>query len=643
VLVLFVLSLGMWWSVFVTGHPSSTVVCQCGDPALNIWFVKWAEWSVAHLHNPFLSNAIFAGQGGANTLDTDSLLPGFVMAPVTVLFGPIASFNLLGLLVPIADGWAMFVFLRKVSSFFPAQLLGSLLYAFAPSVVGNAVYGHFNVDFTVFPPLIAWCLYDLLADRRHRPAFLGAGAGLLVAGQFLLGPEQLAMTALVVVIMGLFSLVLAPRRLAARWRELARSGLTGGTLGALLVAYPAWWLLAGPRHTSGYPWPGTPDLGITLSGLVEAGRYALPTRFGQATGNFGPAGPPLQFLGVALVSFLGLSAIVWRRRRVAWCALALGAVGVLLGLGAGYHRSAAPWPPWRLLEHIPVLGEILPQRFGLFVDFAAATLLTLSVEGWWQARRLLVGSDRSWIPRRARTSRVFEMTWTAAFCAAGAAVLVPIGLTEPFPLQVHNEPPPGWFVRVAPSLRPGTRLLVFPNGISGLLTNEMAWQAEDSFRYSMVGGYALVPGADGHSSDMVDPLGGTMGLMSEMSFSLGPLPGTSRDEIAAMTAALRNWKVNDIIVTDLGRSADDVGFFTALLGRPPRFEDGVWVWYGVGHPEPLVLSSYALSLCTSEPSSDPLAVADCALEKGRPLSSSVLADPKGRVKRSGQRSRRRKS
>src|SRR5580698_4075075 len=94
IVVLLVLSVATWWRVWGTGHPTSTITCQCGDVSEALGFLAWTPWALVHGHNPFLSNAIYAGQGGANMLVNATWMAGGVLfAPITWIFGPIAAFN----------------------------------------------------------------------------------------------------------------------------------------------------------------------------------------------------------------------------------------------------------------------------------------------------------------------------------------------------------------------------------------------------------------------------------------------------------------------------------------------------------------------------------------------------------------------
>jgi hypothetical protein len=616
ILALLALSLVLWWRVWITGDPASTITCQCGDPSLFLWFTAWVPWSISHLHSPLLSNAIYAGQGGADTLDTAVLLPPLVVSPITALFGPVAGFNVLVLLAPVVDGWSMFLFLRKVTGFLPGQLIAATFYGFSPYVVTNLPFGHFNVDLVFFPPLALWCLYDLLVARAHEPWRVGAALGALVIIQFFAGPELLAMCAVLGVFCAIGLLVVAPRLVLARLRPLVQACALAATIATVGLAYPVWFLVAGPRHTVGYPWPGTPGAGNAVSAVVRPGSYRAPSLFDQIGGYFGPRGPTEAYLGIALIGLVAVAVVLWRRRRLAWCLAGLAAVGWALSLGAG-SESSSLWLPWRIFDHIPVVSEILPERFSLFTDFGLAALLSLSLDLCWQRRERVLalflgrrnGLRDKIAPRRA------DIAYAAGCCGVAIAALVPVALTYDVAFVIHDQPPPAWFLSVAPRLSPGTVLLTMPYP-SSAESQAMAWQADVGFAFAMVGGYALVPGGDGRQSIYVDPPAGAAAILDTLSFGIAPEPSGSLTETSEVRRALRAWGVQVVVVAPQARDAAyAVGFLTATLGREPLWQAGTWVWYGLGPDPPLGLGPARLFLCSSRPQKTPLATPSCVLAR----------------------------
>lgn len=614
---LLAVSIAMWWRVWITGDPASTISCQCGDPAQYLWFIEWVPWSIANLHNPFLSQAIYAGQGGSNTLELSVLLPPLLASPVTALFGPVAAFNVLVTLVPVVNGWCMFVFLRKVTRFVPGQLIASLLFALSPYVVHDDPYGHFNIDLLFFPPLALWCLYDLLVDRRHRPAMVGLGLGALGVAQFFTGTEILAMSALVGMLGAVVVVAVAPNLVMVRLRALAEGLGAAAALGVVALAYPLWYVLGGPRHIVGLPWPGTPAFADPWGAVVQANAEVLSavSPLAAVGGYFGGSGPAAPFLGIALLIALSVSVLVWRRRRLAWCMAALGilAWGLSLGVPAGGTPS---WTPWFVFERVPIVSDIMPARFALFTDLAASVLIAVSLDVCWTDRDELSAIAARVLGSRSRRLRGGGAWWGVLCCAAAIGVLVPIGVTYR-PFTVHDDPVPLWFRQVAPKLPAGDVLLTMPYPSSGA-SQAMAWQADDDFVFAMVGGQAQVPGADGRQSIHVDPLGGATPLLDKLSFGFGSEPSIPPADATTVRSALDGWGVEVFVITSQTRYPPyAIGFMTEVLGRSPQFQDRAWVWYGLGPDPPLPAPARWLRFCARAfVASSPLGVSTCVLQHG---------------------------
>ncbi|MGH9296939.1 MAG: hypothetical protein ACRDZP_03070, partial [Acidimicrobiales bacterium] len=206
------LAIWMMGRVWLGGHPTSTVLCQCGDPAQSVWFMAWVPWAISHGHNPLFTTRILAGQGGANLLQSTSyLLQSFVLSPVTWLFGPTASFNLAETMAPVLSGWSMYVAAGRVASRFVPRAAAAVLWAFSPFVVEAETYGHLNFSWLFFPPLVFYLLHRLLSEDRLSPLLVGTALGLLVVIQFFSGTEPLLITALAAGLGLLVALCLAPK------------------------------------------------------------------------------------------------------------------------------------------------------------------------------------------------------------------------------------------------------------------------------------------------------------------------------------------------------------------------------------------------------------------------------------------------
>jgi len=325
------LSVALWWHVWST-HPTSTSICGCGDPALFLWFIEWPAYAISHGHSLFYSDALFHPTGINLLSNTSVLAIGVPLAPVTWIFGPVASLNVALTLTPVMNALAMFWLLRRWVRWTPAAFLGGLLFGFSPFVLENLAYAHLMVGALAVFPLVLGSLDELLVRQRRRPVVTGGALGLLVVLQFFVSTEMLVIMAFstvvgVAVLVG-YRWVTDRGDLAVRARKALPGIATGGMVCVALLGYPAWFALAGPAHLSGPVWPTIPLFGGSqIRSLIEA-KSVVPSVFTDIGGYFGPVFPSTSYLGWgALVALVG-GALTWRRDRRMWF---FGLLAVLCG------------------------------------------------------------------------------------------------------------------------------------------------------------------------------------------------------------------------------------------------------------------------------------------------------------------------
>ncbi len=169
-------SMVVWWNVW-TSHPTSTTTCGCGDTSLFTWFLDWPAYAAAHGLNPLYSTAIHVPYGVNLLTNTSVLAVGVVLAPVTWLFGPVATLNVALTLAPALSALAMFVLLRRWVSWSPAAFIGGLFYGFSPFVLVSLTDAHLMLGLAVVPPLVVACLDEMLMRQARRPVPVGIGLG----------------------------------------------------------------------------------------------------------------------------------------------------------------------------------------------------------------------------------------------------------------------------------------------------------------------------------------------------------------------------------------------------------------------------------------------------------------------------------
>ena len=574
------LGFALWAHAWADGAGTHTL-CGCGDPALFLWFFQSPATSLAHLQNPFYSTAMFH-PAGINLLDQTSVMGLTVpLIPVTWLFGPVASFNLASTLVPALTALSMFVVLRRWVRWLPAAYLGGLLYGFSPFMLASLEYGHLMTAALLVLPLILAVLDEILVRQRHRARPAGVALGLLVFVQFFLSAELLA----VVVVLTVFSVAVLAATAYVADRERLRVLLphagtalgVGAVVGGVLLAYPVLFALTGPAHLSGVVWPDIDTLdGITRSLLVDPvpnNTLSVVAAYGGYAGRPLPSGG---YLGWGLLIVVAGGTAVWFRDRRLWF------YGLLLAVcvACSFDLRTGPWVPARFFAHIPLVDNILPQRF-MAVGFLAATVMAA----------LIMDRARARLPARlGLRGSAGNLVGIAGALGVGAVALVPLAvdLVPDLPFTMEAVVLPRWYTTVAPHLPPGRVLLSYPAPFSGIQV-VLAWQAVNRMAYSQAGG----AGPEGTSvrAGQAGPGFDVLNVLS-LGFSLTE-PDPTPANLAAVRGALRIWKVNTVVIAPepsglaIQQGHDPsyaAAYMTAVLGRLPVIQAGAWVWDDVHRP-----------------------------------------------------------
>lgn len=457
------------------------------DVNLFAWFMSYSATAVAHGHLPSLvTDALNAPQGVNMMWNTSFLLPAVLLAPLTLLAGPQASLN-----VALAIGFAgsaasLFWVLRRWGASVSAAALGGAVYGFSPALV-NAGVSHYHLQFVVLPPLIIDAVLRLVTGRG-RSLWVGGWLGLLAAAQVLTGEEILVYTAVAALILAMVVVASRPREVPER----ARSAATGLAVALAVFLLAAGWALRvqffGPlaeHSTLQASRTLNPNFFVTPSAellLHTRASAALTPPIMNAKTEY------LAYLGWPLLCVLVVAAVVFRRdirvraAAVAWAVMELFALGGG-SLAVGGFSLSGRLLPWHWLQGLPGLAQVLPWRFSILADGAAAVVLAFALDA---ARAAVSRADGS--PR-----------WRRGILT-GVALLAVLPLV-PLPYQAQAVPqvPAGWQATATRlQLPPGAPVLILPFP-SDSFSETMRWQADTGWPQSMIGGYFLGPNATGQA------------------------------------------------------------------------------------------------------------------------------------------------
>ena len=482
---------------------SRTVAGNPNDADQFAWFFRYDATAIAHFHLPALVTTAMNAPQGVNVMwNTFMLLPGILLAPVTLLFGPQVSLTLMLTVGFAGSATAMFAVLRRWQVSVAGAALGAAVYGFSPALVHSAI-GHYDLQFAVFPPLIADAVLRL-ATGRATARRGGLWLGLLVTAQLFITEEILFDTGLAVVLLLIVIAARRPRDVPGRIAALAAGLGIAVCVLTVIAGYPLWVQFFGPLHQSSSPF--TIDFYKNdLSGFVVPSSYLLFHTAGSAAETLryqGQLPEYLGYLGWPLIVVLTVGAIrFWRRLPVRACAVAC-AVLSLFSLGgtllASGHEHAWIKLPWYWVQSLPVLSAVLPDRLSIVADGAAAALLAFCADAAVPALAAFTSRHTMSIPGRLASGRKWAVRPVAAVMACAVLAVLPI-VPRPLPAVAAISVPPGWSAAFASlDLPASATVLVVPVPMS-TFTEPLRWQADTGQPATLVGGYFMGPAGNGRA------------------------------------------------------------------------------------------------------------------------------------------------
>jgi hypothetical protein len=370
-----------------------------------VWDLWWTAHQVVHLGNPWFTKLMAAPVGIQLGFDTTMPLAGLIMTPVTLAFGPAASFSLLTILLP---GLLCYVMYRAARLWLaaPGAIAAGALFGLS-SMLAWQDWQHLNIALgSLFLPMTL----EAAVRLRRRPGIRqGVILGVVLGGSVLVNQESAVMAVL------LAAAALLPW--LAGWPTTARLRALGVGVGAaLVVASPQLIAMiqqaaAGGASVSGHVLAGTgKNYGVGLLDLFAPSQrvasHGLASVASAAANVDGRIGEGMPMYGVVLtvLALCGLAAA--RRRRSAWllAALWLGCSWLALGavlwvgrkpyvpfLGKWYGERVSLIMPYTWFMRIPWLSDLREaDRFALIGLVGAVLLAGAAVDWLWRNARLAV-------------------------------------------------------------------------------------------------------------------------------------------------------------------------------------------------------------------------------------------------------------
>jgi len=426
------------------------------DGSIFVWMFRWWPYAIGHLINPFYTTAAWA-PGGINLGWVTSVpAPAAAMSPVTAVFGPFVSFNLVELAAPALAAWTAYLLCRHLVGAFVPALAGGFFFGFSPYLIDEFGQGHPNLSLVFLVPLAAYLVVRLL-DGSLPARWVIPLLGVVLAAQLYISTEMFATLAFVGLLFALIGLAAGPlwrRRLRAAAAPLAGSYAVAAVLGVPLI----YGVFARPR-------PYKPVLFATVGhGAHSPGdflRYVIPGRFTVLWDgwHWNTYGNPW-YLGIPLIVLLIVFVAADARRRGTW--LLAGGLLVTLAFSIGDTLTVfgAHIMPWRLADALPLLSYAQPGRLVVY----GFLLIALIVARWLARPRL---PAVRWAMATAAALVILPNFHAAVWASR---IPVPDFLTH------------GTYQRY---LRPGEIVwIVNPHN-----NRQMIWQAQTGMSFRLAGGF----------------------------------------------------------------------------------------------------------------------------------------------------------
>jgi hypothetical protein len=472
--------LAMIWDRASVAHMSS--VCSCGlpgDPAQYVWAFDWYPHALLHGLDPLYSKAMWTPTG-LNLAGTGSVpFLAFVLAPVTLLWGPIVSLNVIIILAPILSAWSAYWLCRYVTKASWPSILAGIAYGFS-TYEATELSGHLHLAVVFCLPLIVLCLLRALdgtLSRRQTVIWLTV---LLLVQMYISTEVLLTMTVLAVVLV-VAGWIFGSKDQRARIAAVVPLIVAAYVITVLVSSWYVYELLKAPAYAKfqGLFYPTD----VLAFFIPNPSSWLGGSTFAPVTSLYvGGTGETLVYSGIPML-LVALRFIFTRWKRAATKTLTVGlilSVGWILGISLTVAGKSTIWLPYSLFYRLPLLNEVMQGRVAL--EFSLLLTVILAI----------------WLAESAKTGRVL-MHWAVALLAV--AFVVP---------NFGSHPSSTWtnptFFRTAmykQYLKKGETIM--PIAWGGFSESPM-WQAEDHMYWNMANGYFMFPPPAGWQNQLTADL-----------------------------------------------------------------------------------------------------------------------------------------
>lgn len=575
-------AVALYWQFPVVSH-NRIPLGPVGDQVQEVWFLAWPAHALSHFQNPFFTTA-FNYPSGVNLVTNTTMLGlGVLFAPLTWVCGPLATYIWLLQLGFFATSMSAAVCARRLGASWCGAWVGGAVFGFcAHRLIEGLVH-----PFMSFAALMPWVFYVAIrfGQGHMRARRFAVVLGALMTGEFLISVERFSLDAMALAVIFVGDVVVHRATWLARVKYLTR-GYASAALGALVVlAIPLWYFLFGPQSISGAPHQKVAWWTVDFKTLFEPGAYAWFAPFGRSVTQLRVLEGPwdnANYVGLPLLLLAAFGAWRCRGEVLGRSATALAVLFGLLSFGRTITLPLIHWhiaSPYRLIAHVPILKDGLPERY---MD---VTVLAL---GWLCVEAL-----------KARTSSVDQHRLTSwrrpsSIVVAVLAVLSVVSLIPRDTVPAVDTASTPWLASAQAKVELPMNSVVLSYPYPYVIFNTaMLDQANSGLWYQLIGGQAIVPRPDG-SNHGVWPLNppevfdvfyrsaspDLTARVTNLPFAVRALPPLNAHTIRQFHLFVARHHVDEIFFRHWGYHPEvALRYLTAAFGAGQSFDHGsVRIW-----------------------------------------------------------------
>ncbi len=363
-------------------HPLTIFIGTPGDSQQFMWYLGWFWHAVFNGQNPFISMQVNYPSGINLMQNTSIIAEAIIFGPLIYLVNTTFTYNLMMAISIFTTAYIGFLLLGEIGIRYWLAVFGGILFEIMPYTWAQAL-GHANLvmSWPVFAVMLV--VVRILKGKSKSPKVSGILAGIFLVIEFYTSLEVFTTFILIGGIAILLYMIVMGR--------LNKRNATPNIKILLIYTGISLFVFAIPGLLIYFFGPYRPNLdalvqpfGVYVNDLIS---FILPTPIYALhdkvttfvstfyTGNYSEDDG---YLGIYTIILMILSAQSMWKSRFYRLILFVLLIVILLSMGPSLHilgNQTKLSLPWVLIQHIPILRDVLPSRLMLYGDILVVILI----------------------------------------------------------------------------------------------------------------------------------------------------------------------------------------------------------------------------------------------------------------------------